>query len=307
MAEKHCFIQFHHYGQFPLPRGGDHDRRCGESWHETCKDHPPGNLDPTGDDSVRESCTAGCDGHPHQRKFMRVNGRWLAANDTERSGELWAWGEWEAESTARELSRPDGDPRRSPYLWTPHYVSRPSYAGLHNTDPFIFGKRFLYSNCGQPRGGNSGLRHLGRGSVIIFGSQFKKEWVLDTVFVVAGSKRYEASQARTMLKRHASNAFLDVTGGPIVDNGEEGELRFYWGATPRDRVDGMFSFFPARPAGGETGFARPSIDLPSDYFNSAQQRRHKHVCDVGGEKLGWLWQRIVSQCARLWARAWNAC
>ena len=110
---------------------------------------------------------------------MSLNGEWVTANDTERSSELWAWGEWEAESTARELSRPGGDPRLSPYLWTPHYVSQPSYAGLHNTDPFIFGKRFLCSNCGQPRGGNSGLRHLGRGSVIIFGSQFKKRRASD--------------------------------------------------------------------------------------------------------------------------------
>ena len=42
---------------------------------------------------------------------MSLNGKWVTANDTERSSELWAWGEWEAESTARELSRPGGDPR----------------------------------------------------------------------------------------------------------------------------------------------------------------------------------------------------
>ena len=226
---------------------------------------------------------------------MRFCGKWMAEDDTERRDELWAWGEWEAESTALELNRPNDDPRLSPYIWTPYYRRQPSYTGLHNTDPFIFGKRFLYSNCGQPRGGNSGLRHLGRGSVIIFGSQFEKEWVLDTVFVVAGSTRYEASQAHTMLERHAPKTFLDVTARPIVGNSEEGELRFYWGATPDDRVDGMFSFFPARLASGDEGFARPRIDLPSDYFTSTQRRRHRHECDVGEEKLVWLWQQVASQ------------
>ena len=226
---------------------------------------------------------------------MRLNGKWIAEDETEREGELWAWGEWEAESDVTDLVQPEDDPRLSPYLWKPYYRRRQSYAGLHNTDPFIFGKRFLYSNCGQPRGGNSGLRHLGRGSIIIFGSQFEGEWVLDTVFVVAGSQRYEASQAHTELERLGPRAFLDVTARPIVDNGDEGELRFYCGATPDDRVDGMFSFFPAREAGGDAGFARPRIDLPSNYFNIGQLRRHRHSCSVGSEELVRLWECIVSQ------------
>ena len=246
MTEKRCFIQFHHYGQFPLPRGGKHDRSCGESWHVSCPDHLAGSTDGRHQGAAGSSCGEGCGKHEHQRKFLRINGEWITEDETKCRGELWAWGEWEAESSAEDLKVPNLDPRFSPYLWTPYYCQRERYAGLHNTDPFIFGNRFLYSNCGQPRGGNSGLRHLGRGSVIIFGSQFGGEWVLDTVFVVAGSQRYEASQADTVLERRAPRAFLNVTARPIVDNGEEGELRLYWGATPDDNVDGMFSFFPAR-------------------------------------------------------------
>ena len=60
--------------------------------------------------------------------------------------------------------------------------------GLHNTDPFIFGDRFLYSNCKQAT--STRLRSLGRGSVIAFGSHTARRWVLDTVMVVAGSVDY---------------------------------------------------------------------------------------------------------------------
>ena len=226
---------------------------------------------------------------------MHLRGNWVSEDDTQREGELWAWGEWEAESSATSLERPNDDPRLSPYLWKPYYRRPRSYAGLHSTDPFIFGKRFLYSHCGQRAGGNSGLKHLGRGSIIIFGSQFRGEWVLDTVLVVAGSKRYEASRADIELERLAPRAFLDVTARRIADSGEEGELAFYWGATPDDPVDGMFSFFPAQEAGGDVGFARPGIELPSGYFTNTQRRRHKHTCSLGSEELVRLWECIVSQ------------
>ena len=180
----------------------------------------------------------------------------------------------------------------------------------------IFGQRFLYSNCGQPK--RPGLRQLDRGSVIAFGSSKKPDggwrWMLDTVLVVKDFKDYPWSDARSALRDWASSTFLDVTIGPLT--GDAGQptpegcaptpppvcastgdlLRLYRGATPDDPFDGMFSFFPASPARGDSGFKRPFIELPADYLNprSAQSpkglRRNRTPDELRG-----LWNRLVAQ------------
>ena len=225
------------------------------------------------------------------RKFMQLRGRWIDAHGDRQTGDLHAWGEWEPESDLiAPLSPPAGGstyprdlwPR---YLWCPYYVPKDSYEGLHNTDPFVFGPRFLYSNCFQsPR---PGLKQLDKGSVIAFGSGKKKidRWMLDTVFVVKDYKKYRVSHVLDDLKDCVPAAFLDVTGRPLCADAtsnpsradatggssctppREEWLRLYVGATPDDPVDGMFSFFPASPARDDAGFPRPLIDLPAEYFN----------------------------------------
>ena len=234
----------------------------------------------------------------HARKFMQFRGQWIEEGGSTRSGDLWAWGEWEPESDlVRELEQPGDDWLCPRYLWHPYYVPKRDYVRLHNTDPFIFGERFLYSNCGQPS--KPGLTHLGNGSVIAFGSGRKIEgerrWMLDTVLVVADSVEYEGPEARLRLADLAPQVFLDVTAGPIVDN-EESTFRLYRGATPEKPADGMFSFFPALPAGGDLGFARPLIDLPSEYFNPRSWQAPKGLWRTRtSTELHTLWQCLVDQ------------
>ncbi len=234
----------------------------------------------------------------HARKFMEVRGEWIDEDEGTHSGTLRAWGEWEPESDLiRELSQPCNDWLYPRYLWHPYYVPKDDHQRLHNTDPFIFGDRFLYSNCGQPS--KPGLRHLGEGSVIAFGSGRKIEgerrWMLDTVLVVADSVEYAAPEARLVLDDLASDTFLAVTGGPIVDN-EEASFRLYRGATPDEPVNGMFSFFPAMPADGDSGFPRPLIDLPAEYFNPRSWQAPKGLWrDRSSHELRGLWDCLVSQ------------
>ena len=159
--------------------------------------------------------------------------------------------------------------------------------------PFIFGKRMLYTNCKQSK--SQVLRHLDRGSVIAFGSKKNHRWILDTVFVVAGSVSYAAPEARIALADHASDAFLEVTAGPLADNGETGPFTFYWGATPEDPVEGMFSFFPAMIAEGSVGFERPVISLPKPYFTETLGRWIKSPRDLAPSTLFRLWQSLVDQ------------
>ena len=227
---------------------------------------------------------------------MQLNGAWIDESDYLRPGLLWAWGEWEAQSKKlRNLPKSTNAvlPRR---LWEPYYQPPNEYQELHNTDPFIFGDRFLYSNCQQWGTSRNGLRLLDWGSVIAFGSRLNHEWVLDTVLVVKDFVDYEARAARSILADCAPETFLDVSGRPI-EHGDCG-LRLYRGATPSDRVNGMYSFFPAAPAGGDTGFPRPIITLPDEYFGKKVQYAKGHKLDdpdVGSDKLRELWDCLVRQ------------
>ena len=293
MADSRCFVQLSHPGR-------EHERDHGphKAWNR---------MD-----------------YGHARKFMLLHGEWIEEDGARQAGDLHAWGEWEAESElVSTLNPPAGDWLHPRYLWRPYYVPKSSYEGLHNTDPFIFGQRFLYSNCGQPK--RPGLRQLDRRSVIAFGSSKKVRgewrWMLDTVLVVRDFKDYPWSDARNALRDWAPSTFLDVTISPLTgDAGQstpascaptptgctptiptEGAttddlLRLYRGATPDDPVDGMFSFFPASPAGGDSGFTRPFIELPADYLNpkSAQSpkglRRNRTPDELRG-----LWGQLVEQ------------
>ena len=188
--------------------------------------------------------------------------------------------------------------------------------GLHNTDPFIFGDRFLYSNCKRPT--SRRLRSLDRGSVIAFGSSKKGRWVLDTVFVVAGFVDYPLTAVRTALAGMVPETFLDVTGGPLAansqhdrcgpapeeptgcggrraGNGSDRALRLYWGATSQDPVQGMFSFFPAMPAGHARGFPRPSVELPGWCFTESLKQGHKQSCGLTAETVALLWDSLTEQ------------
>ena len=263
MADSRCFIQFPHPGGEYRPGPDD-----GGEWNALC-----------------------CD---HARKFMQLDGQWIDDAGTKHCGELWAWGEWEAPSELlRKLDQLDSD-EYPKYLWSPYFIElHGGYEDLHNTDPFIFGERMLYTNCKQSS--FPVLRHLDSGSVIAFGSKKNHRWILDTVFVVAGSVDYTAPEARIALADHASDAFLAVTAGPLADNEETGSFRFYWGATPEDPVNGMYSFFPATIAGGSVGFERPDIELPKFCFTETLRRGIKTTCGLAPTALTGLWQSLVEQ------------
>lgn len=285
MADKRCFVQFSHPGR-------EHDRGSGSCWNPL--------YGPDGKERY------------HRRKFMQVSGKWIDENGARRRGEMYAWGEWEPESDViRNLDRPN--PLYPRYLWLPYWRRRNDYSDVHNTDPFVFGERFLYSNCGQGARNKAGLKRLGVGPVIAFGSgkeiDGERKWVLDTVFVVKDSIDYDPRDPRERLEGEASETFLNVTGEPLAAWGEgehrkepcgpgEGNLRLYRGATPDDPVDGMYSFFPATPAGGDSGFPRPLVRLPKyiDPRSFRTQKGHgRGLPPVPPDELRRLWDSLVAQ------------
>ena len=85
----------------------------------------------------------------HRRKFLRLRGSYVEARDAApKTEELVFWGEWEAESAGEPITNPvPGGPH---WIHQPFYVRPASYPGkLQNTDPFVFGDRFLYTLCRQ--------------------------------------------------------------------------------------------------------------------------------------------------------------
>ena len=192
MPDRRCFVQFPH-------PGGEHepDRGGKVGWNKLHR--------------------------PHKRKFMRLRAEWIDENGNRHSGDLHAWGEWEPESEViPDFVPQDSDPHAPRHLWRPYWIPRNTYRGLHNTDPFIFGERFLYSNCGQAAPSKAGLKRLGEGSVIAFGSGKmvggKRKWVLDTVLVIKDSIAFDPLDPRGALAGNVPDAFLSVTGGPLADD-----------------------------------------------------------------------------------------
>lgn len=283
MAGRRCFVQFPHPGQ-------EHSPVSGRNWLKTSS--------------------------PHMRKFMQFRGDWIERDGTTRRDDcLRAWGEWEAESELIRKFTVGREPHHPHNLWKPYWEPKHSYRCLRNTDPFIFGDCFLYSNCGQPVVSKRGLKHLGKGSVITFGSKVEREakWALDTVFVVRDSLLYDPLDARRALAGKVPLAFLAVTGGPLTDDpklreladkGNRQEFRLYRGATPKDRVCGMYSFFPAIQASSNCSFARPIVGLPEQFFTyncQAPKGIGQHLPERTLNELRLLWDLLVAQvrCAGL--------
>ncbi len=164
------------------------------------------------------------------------------------------WGEWEAESDCQK--------RDNFYLHSIKYPSeietnkkiadcnkcRKDEYQVLNTDPYVFGNYFIYSNCMQDRYRN--LKALKENDLIIFGSQKSNFFIIDTVFVVDKQIR----------KEDCSECFIRATGNLIDDT-----YQIYKGKTFKED-NGLFSFFPC----STQPFERPRIVINGT--NDAQKQ-----------------------------------
>jgi hypothetical protein len=228
---------------------------------------------------------------PHCRKFLKSLGRWRDATGQEHSGELTFWGEWEPQSLIihRWPDAAKGAPR---FLHEPFWCVPGDDRWLYNTDPFVFGECFLYSNCRQPH--FETLRELAPGSVILFGSNLGGAFVLDTVFVVASGVGY--SWAKRAGISDVNEPFRRIVLDPLFTSQEDRSrtFRLYRGATPEVPWNGMFSFVPCRPASGDAArFARPVIHLPGLVTPNLAMRAKFNPLDVGA--LERAWRSVIEQ------------
>jgi hypothetical protein len=235
----------------------------------------------------------------HRRKFLRAGGEYVekpGAAPVE--GELVFWGEWEPESEAEPIAAAVLDGPR--WLHTPYYVRPESYwrdgKALQNTDPFVFGDRFLYTLCRQTKSGRpTFLRDLAPGSLILFGSLKAGDFVLDTLFVAAEGVCHGIDNWSTLLGGKIPETYADVTMRPTYEGFEDHELRLYRGTTLEQPIEGMFSFVPCLPAeAGREGFARPSIRLDG-FVTPGLMMGAKRTRNLSLGRLKDLWDAVTAQ------------
>lgn len=274
MDEQRCFVQFIH-------PGGEHgmDRTGLKGWNRSAR---------------------------HKRKFLKTRGRYLRntrPGARSRPGEIVFWGEWEPDSEVQEINhREQGGPR---FLHSPFYAPPLLDGSEQNTDPFVFGPQFLYTGCQQHVGDReTQLRRLEPGSLILFGScRDRSRFALDTVFVVRRHIDHCKGDYRDVLRGKVPDTYRAVTIEPWYagDVTADRSHRLYFGATPNQRVGGMFSFFPCRPHdSGSPGFARPEIKIPNrtDRINPRLIQGKKLTRDLNISELRELWHEVVGQVLR---------
>ncbi len=238
----------------------------------------------------------------HRRKFLEQPGRAIASvSSTEVfKGNLRFWAEWEPDSKLiKKFDSPLVDGPK--YLFRPLLRPRPRGSEVQNTDPFVFGKPFYYCICQQV----GALRRLERGSVILFGSCRKNEFILDTVFVVARWRIHTATNYRklpvsSVYRKAALEPLYDSEGrcGGCPDSQSDGdEYRLYEGATFDDPCEGMFSFFPCIPAQRSLGFARPIIRARRLIISNLKQSR-KISPPMEIEQVREAWKSVAAQVRR---------
>lgn len=185
----------------------------------------------------------------HYRKFIRQEGEYVTAlGQQPKKDNLLFWGEWEGNSYFEPLNR-----------WNPNGIHQPFHSlyirNHQNTDPYVYGKNFLYSVCKQ----RGRLTKLENGSVVLFGSSFKNGFVLDTVFVVGG---YES--VHDVALTNASNysktyrqATLEQLGDTYTRPNPASKLRLYKGLMYAENQE-LFSYTPCKLYNQETknGFSR---------------------------------------------------
>ena len=250
----------------------------------------------------------------HYRKFMVVNGKLVRSTKTggnPETAKITFWGEWESESTYSSIQYKDENGNEMPPEYgMPLYVHKPQCYrneifdklknerkskkdnfideaaclsfynnGKQNTDPYVFGKQFMYSCCKQT--GSNALSNLQKGDVIIFYGQKGKKKTgnykchIDTVFVVGGiigKGKYSDMFPELLQNNRLSDQFIFKTILPILygnkeelgKNADSKEFVLYYGATYDEPVNGMFSYFPCKTVDGTVddnmGFKRFECD-----------------------------------------------
>jgi len=228
---------------------------------------------------------------PHSRKFLKATGEYVLDGKPQ-TGPLVFWGEWEPQSRVVRTFA-DGAPGHPRWLHEPYWEVPRHRRHLQNTDPLVFGDRFLYSNCRQAR--NRKLRELAPGSLVVFGSKHQREFVVDTVFVVGDEAEdfIGASAGEVPEDEWVRAVVFDPLGRS--PKAAHQEFRMYRGRRYAEAPSGPFSFVPCRPyTDADAAFARPVLRLPRRWIEPNLAMGTK-ATPVSAAEIRELWEEIVGQ------------
>lgn len=223
----------------------------------------PNQIDPSGREFFKEwnYLTENQEGKlcgDHCRNFIKSRGEYVDSSGQKHSGDLAFWGEWEPEARVVEKYGEYDCPTR---LVEP-IACNPTNCRPQNTDPFVFGEYFRYSNCKQNSQMCGNLKRLQKGDMILFGSgsHTTRIFSLDTVFVVDEGKIpfTRASDLSKIPDFDVYNHYvLKWTGLP-----NRAGLVYYPGKTfDPANPDEPFSFSPAKLYGANCAFGKISFLL----------------------------------------------
>jgi hypothetical protein len=230
----------------------------------------------------------------HKRKFICNKGKYI--NNIESkvaiSEDLLFWGEWEGYSWFENLPENKG-------VFMPNGIHYPFFNSTNpgqNTDPYIYSETFMYAVCKQVK---SRLQ-LAPNSVIIFGTEYKDHFAVDTIFVVddyiPASKLHQNSCLVTETYYKATIERLPDYFSPNLSH------RLYHGKTWSSGLTELFSFVPCKLKNEETskGFGR--LSLPHDWamcqlgFQKPGARTVCHTIHTGILKAKEIWEKLAVKC-----------
>lgn len=234
---------------------------------------------------------------PHARKFMLTEGTYGDDDSTEGHGSIVFWGEWEGPSRVLRRWAKEGPLPR--VLHEPFFDTPPS-GDRQNTDPWVFGETFYYSNCKQRtnRGRTAtAMQRLTPGSLILFGSSIAGEFVLDTVFVIGERLGSFVPGQRFDLDVDSTFRVATIESlAPWAEDKEDPSFSLYAGARRSRSSRGMFSFVPCLPHDGDgPRFARPTIQLPGIVNASSKQSAAGAKRPQGQSEVRKAWTSVVEQ------------
>jgi hypothetical protein len=99
------------------------------------------------------------------------------------------------------------------YLHEPYWTTPPRHPKAQNTDPYVFGHRFPIQQLpAEHQEGPMRTQRLAAGSIILFGSGLRGEFVLDTVFVVAHAQTLSPEKVPDLDRLRRAALEVDRTG-----------------------------------------------------------------------------------------------
>lgn len=186
----------------------------------------------------------------HKRKLIKNEVSYIKDGVVYKNTNGYFWGEWEPESKCDKVNEYYVHTLKYPSnIMTNHNRNCNSKCSdkkkcPQNTDPYVFGDYFIYSNCLQPT--YTTLQNLEKDDIILFGSRSDGKFILDTLFVI--DREFQPNEIVSDCFKKATYQFIKNENLKIY------KAKMY----DPEKSEKIFSFFPC----SLSPFDRPIIDLP---------------------------------------------